>query len=230
MENSVLASRRHRPERESDTVHRPLVQAAINRSLSARYEAAADEVGRIIEATYRVIEHTGTVEPTIRDILAEAGLSTQAFYRHFPSKDALLLVLLDDGRRRLTEYLAHRMHKAHDPAAKVRTWIEGVLAQATDHDAAARTRPFLANMARLTEQYPDEQRAAVREMIDLLVTAIADGVARGTISSDTPSGDATAIYHLTISAMQSHVLARSTPPKAETEQVVSFSLRALGVR
>ena len=37
--------------------------------------------GRIVEATYDFIERTGSLEPSLREILAHCGLSTQGFYR-----------------------------------------------------------------------------------------------------------------------------------------------------
>jgi len=40
----------------------------------------------------------------------------------------------------------------------VYAWIEGVLAQASRPDAAARTRPFVANQDRLSDAFPEEQR------------------------------------------------------------------------
>jgi hypothetical protein len=129
------------PEAIASLDDRPLVERAINRAIAEQYAQAAQEVDRIVDATYRVIEREGTVEPRIRDILQEAGLATQAFYRHFRSKDELLLVILDDGRRRLAQYLVHRMEKASGPVAEVRAWIEGMLAQAADPGAASRTSP-----------------------------------------------------------------------------------------
>ncbi len=36
---------------------------------------------RIVDATYELIERTGSLDPSLRDILAHTGLSTQAFYR-----------------------------------------------------------------------------------------------------------------------------------------------------
>src|ERR1700730_14398503 len=105
-----------RPEVEG-----PLINRAVARSLARRRASYADEVERIVAATYEVIERTGSLDPTMRDILRQSGISTQAFYRHFRSKDELLLALLDDGRRQLTSYLAHRMAKADT--------VEGALAQ-----------------------------------------------------------------------------------------------------
>src|SRR4051794_24789532 len=85
----------------------PRLQRAVARAVSGRVASATHDVERLVEATYRVMRQGGTVEPRVREILLEAGLSTQVFYRHFRSKDDLLLVVLDDGRRRLAAYLEH---------------------------------------------------------------------------------------------------------------------------
>ena len=149
-----------------------LARRAVERSVADRQASYVKEIERIVDATYRVIAKTGSFDPPLRDILRESGLSTQAFYKHFRSKDELLLLLLDDGRRRLVGYLEHRMDKATTAEGRVKAWIEGVLAQAGQADAAARTRPFLANQDRLAEQFPAEQQASV----DLLVTLLADAI------------------------------------------------------
>lgn len=74
------------------------------------------------------------------DIVRAAGLSNQAFYRHFKGKDELLLVLLEDGRERLAATIERRMARASGDAGRVRAWIEAVLAQACDVEAAEATR------------------------------------------------------------------------------------------
>ena len=109
-----------------------LARRALDRSTAQRQAGYVDDVRRIVDATYRLIEQTGGIDPSLREVLAEAGLSTQAFYRLFRSKDELMLVLLDDGRRKLLSYLEHRMARATSPQDKVRAWIEGVLAQASN--------------------------------------------------------------------------------------------------
>ena len=85
-----------------------LADDVVERALSERQQSYAAEVRELIEATYRVIADTGDFAPPVRAILAEAGLSNPAFYRHFKSKDELLLVMLDEGRRQLAAYLSHR--------------------------------------------------------------------------------------------------------------------------
>ena len=89
-----------------------LANRAVDRSLGDRRTQYAEEIQRVLEATYDLIEQTGNVDPSLRDILAASNLSTQAFYRYFQSKDELFLLLLDDGRRRLVGSLERRMNKA----------------------------------------------------------------------------------------------------------------------
>jgi AcrR family transcriptional regulator len=201
----------------------PLINRAVARSLARRQASYADEVERIVSATYEVIERTGSLDPTMRDILRQSGISTQAFYRHFRSKDELLLALLDDGRRRLSSYLGHRMAKAETAEGKLRAWIEGVLAQASDETAAAKTRPFLANLDRLAEQYPKDQQESVDLLICLLEGALGQmGVPPGRLRLD-----AVAIYHLAVGTMHQHIRDRSRPSAGEVEHVIEFSLAAV---
>ena len=135
-----------------------LAQRAVDRSLGDRRTQYADEIQRVLEATYDLIERTGKVDPSLRDILTATDLSTQAFYRYFQSKDELFLLLLDDGRRRLVATLERRMQRADTPEARVRAWIDGVLAQAADTRAAGRTRPFVTDQDRLAEAFPASSR------------------------------------------------------------------------
>lgn len=206
----------------------PLVQRAINRALVKRSAAATEDVERIIEATYRVLSRSGGMDPRMREILAEAGLSTQAFYRHFTSKDELLLVVLEDGRIRLATYLGHRMAKAKPGVAQLRAWIEGMFAQATDPTAAARTRPFILNVHRLMEQYPDEQLRSISLLVEQVRATLADAHAAGQLAQPPAKGDAAAIYHLTVGPMENHIALGSTPSRAEVRGIVDFALRAIG--
>jgi AcrR family transcriptional regulator len=206
-----------------------LVERAIARRFSDQYAAAEEDVNAIIEATYRVIERTGTVDPRVRDILAEAGLSSPAFYRHFASKDELLLVILDDGRRRLADYLTHQMAKEPDARGRVRAWIQGVAAQAIDRKAASRTRPFVTNFDRLAEQFPVEQAASHDVVRALLVEAIADAEREGSLSPIDGRRDAYAVFDVAFGFMERHVLARTRPSQADVKHLIAFCERALGI-
>ena len=79
----------------------------------------------------------------VSEIVRAAGLSNQAFYRHFRSKDELLVAVLDKGIRLLGSYLRHRMETAATPEQKIRRWLAGMLRrqpplpmEVTSHDLA----------------------------------------------------------------------------------------------
>jgi AcrR family transcriptional regulator len=200
---------------------------SVEQTVAERRASYVEEIRDVLDATYRVIQKTGTFDPTMRDLLRESGLSTQAFYKHFRSKDELLLLLLDDGRRKLVDYLEHRMNKAATPAGRVRAWIEGVLAQAANPEAAARTRPFLANRDRLAEQFPKEQQASMDLLVDVLASAIG-GLPGRKGDRARARRDAEAIYDVTFGAVHRYVTARRRPSAAETEHLVRFGLAAVG--
>jgi AcrR family transcriptional regulator len=207
---------------------RPLIDRAISRTIAGQYEAAAADIDALIEATYRVIERDGNVNPRVRDIIDEAGSSRKAFYRHFSSKDELMLVLLDDGRHRHASYLRHRMSKATTPIGQVREWIEGTFAQASDPAAAARTRPFAASHGHLREQYPDEHRASVQLLVSLLEEAIAAAAAAGDATTTDPAADATSIYLMVQGLAGRHLLDRTTPTRPEIDHTIAFALAGIG--
>jgi len=207
-----------------ESVARSIARRSLARSFSDREDSYADEIGRIIEATYRVIQRTGSVDPTMRDVLRDARLSTEAFYRHFRSKDELLLALMTDGQERLASYLKHRMDKQTTRQAKVRAWIEGVLAQASDQKAAARTRPFVANRQRLSERFPVEQQQSVDVLVDLLIGALRP--AHGAGGRDRARRDAQAIYDVTLGALHRYLTNRTKPAAADVEHLVRFCLSA----
>jgi len=205
-----------------------LARRAVERTVADRQAEYAQEMRRIVEATYGLIERTGSLDPSLRDILADTGLSTQAFYRLFRSKDELLLVLLDDGRRRLVDYLAGRMAAVDLPTDKIRVWIEGVLAQASTPRAAERTRPFLANEDRLSELFPVEQRESVDLLVDLLVQPLTDA-GPPDAPPDASRRDAEAIYRLVFGLLHAHLIQRTRPTSDTVGHTVRFCMQGVGL-
>lgn len=189
----------------------PLIEQISQRALSDRHAAYEAEVRHLIEAAYRVSADSGDfASPTIRAILAEAGLSNPAFYRHFRSKDELLLVMLDEGRRKLVSYLDHRVGRVDDEA-RVGEWIRGVLAQAVDPEAARRTRPFFTEVAMLTRSFPDEQRASEEQLIEQLARLLGDTEELAAVT-----------YQFVFAALGRFILSDTTPTDHDVETIVRF--------
>ena len=199
--------------------------AAVERSVAARTlrgrsDAYADEIRRLLDATFAVMRRTGELDPRVSDIVRDSGLSNQAFYRHFRGKDELLVAVLADGQRRLVATLEEHMEAAPPGPPRVRAWVEVVLAQARQPAAAANTRPFAINGLRLADRYPDEWEASRDELLAPLRAAITEG-------GGDPD-DAALVYHLAMGAMQDALVRRTPPTEAELERVVGAAFRVIG--
>ncbi len=218
-----------------------LTEQLADRAVAERRADFAREMDRIVERTFGLIERAGTVDPPMRDILAETGLSTQAFYRHFRSKDELMLALLDDGRRRLVATLERRMRRAEGPVGRVQAWIEGVLAQAASAAAAARTRPWALSEERLAERFPHEHQTSVRLLVELLEPSIAEiraAEVEGPASARTDAVmrlapdsaarvDAHLVYRVVFATLRDHLVAGTSPSRFEIDQLVAFCQRGI---
>jgi AcrR family transcriptional regulator len=189
------------------------------RTLGKRGAEYASEVRRLLDAALEVIDRCGTTsKPRVADIVAAAGLSNDAFYRHFASKDALVAALLEDGAERLVSYLAHQMSKESTPEGKIRRWVEGVFSQA-DEDIAATTLAILWNGGGVAQEASGRHFAA-GPLADLLRDPL---VAHG---SGQPELHATLIAHAVLGKLTDYLWQRAQPTPAETDHVVEFCLAA----
>jgi AcrR family transcriptional regulator len=211
-----------------------IAQRSVERALATRHATYTDEINRLMAAALAVMRRTGDFDPKVGDILAEAGLSNQAFYRHFQSKEELLLAVLDSGIRQLEHYLARRMAAQSDPVGKVRAWIRGFAAQAIRPAAAAATRPFLIPSARLQERFPVEIRAAEQHFLGPLAAVLEEARAADLVRPDLdPVADSVFVYDLVKSWLQRQLSETELPPEGEIAlsagRLEHFVIRALGV-
>src|SRR2546427_5807373 len=91
----------------------------------AKYRA---EKEAIMRAAYDLIQRNGSKETSVHDVLRETGYSTRAFYRHFRSKDELVLEMYRTDCDRVTETLAAAVASAATPLDALEAWIDQNLA------------------------------------------------------------------------------------------------------
>lgn len=207
----------------------PAVVVGPGGALAPQTAGEPDEVAALITATWTVTARAGSIEPSVREILEQAGLSTKAFYRHFRSKDELLLVALDEGTRVLVEYLERRMAAATDPTTAIAGWIDGFVRQAVNPSAAQRTRPWTLGSGRLASAFPADFERNQRAIAAPLEREIARASADGTARSPDPARDARLIYAYTSDTVRVHLLRGSVPDADTTAHLVTFAHRALAV-
>lgn len=192
------------------------------RTLAEREAGYAAEVRTLLEAGREVMRRCGTASrPRVADIVAEAGLSNDAFYRHFASKDALVTAILEDGAAQLASYLSHQMAKEPTPDGQVRRWVEGVLAQA-DGEVAATTLAVLWNGGSVGDGLASGRHFATAPVAGLLRQPFAS------LGSGDPALDASLAAHATLGILSDRLWQRTQPSRAEVDAVVAFCLRVAG--
>ncbi|MDT5100862.1 MAG: hypothetical protein QOC76_4599 [Mycobacterium sp.] len=189
----------------------------------------ADDRQEIIDAAYGCLSepHSGPIP--VAAILARAGLSTRAFYRHFASKDELFLAML----RQEADALTGRLDGIADelpgsPAKQLTAWVEMMFDLA--HDAELRTHFTVidSDEVRAAKGYRETRERLHTDRERSLVRILERGHDGGSFPLAKPQQDAVAI-----SAIVSRELTTSAPGGEEDLQrararVLDFALRALG--
>ena len=190
------------------------------RTLAKRGPDYESEVRRLLDAAIEVIaKHGTTARARVADIVAAAGLSNDAFYRHFPSKDALVAALIEDGTQRLASYVAHQMAKESTPEAQVRRWVEGVLSQTKD-DTAATTLAVVWNGSSSGTGTSAGGHNAAAPLAALLHEPFA------ALGSTSPELEASLVAHALTGKLSDHLWARTKPSRSELDRITNFCIRA----
>lgn len=158
-------------------------------------ESRPDEADRLISAAWDVLERTGFEGFKVASVIRAAGSSTKAFYRHFGSKDAMLLALLLDETKRASIRFAARIAGTSSPTDAVNMWIATMIGAAARPDLAARSRLF-ASLGQINSGFPAQVVEARRPMLAPLVQALRDGLASGEFPLAQPEADAALIMPL----------------------------------
>jgi AcrR family transcriptional regulator len=194
------------------------VQAAVDRALAKQRADATREVEAILDAALRVAERVAPAAPRVADIVAEAGISNQAFYRYFAGKDDLMKAVFERGITRLYSYLDHQIGKEAEPAGQVEAWIRGVLTQVTDRKAA---RQSAAIIRQLGQQSDTDETGLLAAVGGLLAGPVAGA---GSIA---PERDAALIDEAVFGVMRRHARLGTAPSVADCDHIVRFCLSGL---
>jgi AcrR family transcriptional regulator len=111
-------------------------------------------------------------------------LSTRAFYRHFPSKDDLVLALFASESERAAVRHGAALADLDDPGRALASWIDGVLALAYEPRRARRTRVLRAEGARLRRDHPTDFARILDDELAPLITILRAGAERGDFTVD----------------------------------------------
>ena len=202
----------------------PTATRLAKRSLADREAECSAEIQRILDAGLAVMARCGTTSsPRVADIVAEAQVSNEAFYRYFGSKADLVVAVSEAGAERLFSYIAHQMSKRPEPKAQIETWVRCVLAQAGDPAVAEPTRAVFWNAAAVADRSKRERLDANAHLANLLIPPLTE------IGSEDPARDATAVTATVFTLLQQYLHDRVQPSDSDVQHAVRFCMRALGI-
>jgi AcrR family transcriptional regulator len=192
---------------------------------------ATTERKAIIDAALRVMRKNGYDECQITDILSEASLSTRAFYRHFKTKDDVLIAIYRDNAETTSRRLAEKVAAAGPPQQQLQVWIEETLNLGYDRRRASRVLVLASGAARRATGYAEEQARAAIALSAPLLEALEAGKASGAFPKCEPAADAVTIHDIVWRFVGEALSGKPTmTEQAARDHVMRFCLPALGVR
>jgi len=185
------------------------------------------ERARIMDAASRLLSAGRALSVT--DVLEGASLSTRAFYRHFESKDALLLALFRRDSERVNSHLEAAIAAAATPQAALVGWIEGTLRLLDDPRRRNRVAVFGSEDVTRARGLGAERQRIQQSQIETLARIISAGLADGSFPKASLPGDARALQAACSKALDDQItqVAALSAEQAAAE-ISDFALRALG--
>jgi AcrR family transcriptional regulator len=204
-----------------------LREAAVARAVRQPRERASEAVQRMLAAAYELIERDAGFDINVRELLATAGVSTRAFYRHFPTKHDLMATLVEELYAEMLSSLEQVIDPDASPDVRLERWIDATLEYARDERLASRGRVFVKYEARLRTEHRELYRSTGRDLIEQVAAIVDQGVESGLFRSRDSVSDARFVVRLVLATMQDHVLEQSAPTPASSDALLAFVMGAL---
>jgi AcrR family transcriptional regulator len=204
--------------------------ATVRRVSPAREEKYRVEREHIVRTAYELIQRDGSKETSVHDVLRASGLSTRAFYRHFRSKDELVLEMYRVDCERVNSTVAAAVASAPDPLAALEAWIDQNLAVV--YDARRLRHAVVLSSAEVSgaDGYTEVKNEGLAQQRAPLIALLREGRERGVFPHADPEADAVAIQ----AVVGAHMRARlDRDPVARTraearDHTLEVFRRALG--
>jgi TetR/AcrR family transcriptional regulator len=208
------------------------VERAVDRSAAVQRSRTriANQVRLMLDAARRLIRDKDDF--TTQDLVAEAGVALQTFYRYFASKDEFLLAVIGDAMNEACDRWSKAAAELPDPMDRLRFYITAPLEQfhAGSHEAAG-MRFIVSTHWHLHRIFPNELAEAGKPFVDLMLAEINSAADSGLLHPRNPEWDAWFIVELLRSIYHYYAYAAKADDglKATKENLWQFCRTALGV-
>lgn len=194
-----------------------LASVAVNRSLRTRRSVAEAEVARLIE-TGRDLFSSGA-NPKVGEIVTAAKVSNEAFYRYFGSKEQFVAAVVEDGTRRMVDYVEQRLSPDDPAEERLRVIVDAMLKQAGPRVGRS-TRNILANSR--SGMGASRKQVTFEESLAALVEPVMTDL--GSVDSHR---DARTAASAVVGVLQGFLWREEPPTAADHDHLVTFLLAAV---
>jgi AcrR family transcriptional regulator len=206
-----------------------LADALADRSVRPARDQAEAEVTHLVDAGFAVLRRDGVEGLTVAEVLREAGLSTRAFYRHFQSKDELVLAVFERELQGSLDRMHRAIAKSTDPRVALEAWIDQTLGLAFDPRRAHRTNTLWAEGQRLRARFPEQFEAILDGVVQPLAEILERGAGSGDFPACDPHPDARSIHAVVWGLVQRRLDGESALTRdVARDHAIRFCLGALG--
>ena len=169
---------------------------------------------------------------TVKQVSERAGVALQTFYRHFGSKDELILAMLEESSANSIQQLVRFAEEADDPVERLRRLVQIPFGDVEVGGSALRLSYWRAReRQRLTQRFPREVQASWEHYRVGVAGALHRLKALGLIDSEDPALDAILIQQEVVSTFymaQSH--GTEYTPQELADRVWELTWHGLAVR
>jgi TetR/AcrR family transcriptional regulator len=208
----------------------PWAERAADRSPTVQRSRARqiEQAQVIVDAARRLIAERGE-RFTTQELVKEAGVALQTFYRLFAGKDQLLLAVFENLIAESCAQYEEAARPLPDPIARLRFYVTEAVRSVVDDDAGVGPRFVTAEHWRLHQVFPEEMSEATQPFTDLVARQLELAAAEGLVTSPDPQRDAWFVTKLVMAVFHHYAYADSEPDtRAIADDLWGFCRRALG--
>lgn len=185
-----------------------------------------EQAEAIVAAARRLIGERGD-QFTTQELVKEAGVALQTFYRIFGGKDQLLLAVFEDLIAESCAAYESDAADLPDPIARLHYYVVVTIGSLSDLDGIG-ARFVTAEHWRLHQLFPEEMTHATQHFADLVARQIVLANDEGLLAIEDPERDAWYVTKLVMAVFHHYAYAEgSIDAHTTAEELWDFCLRAL---
>ncbi|MEM9036150.1 MAG: TetR/AcrR family transcriptional regulator [Actinomycetota bacterium] len=193
---------------------------ASDRSLTSRGEERREQL--VATATRLFAEH-GVRETSVARIIDELGVGKGVFYWYFPSKDALVVEILNTALADLRAAQRDALTAATDPLDRICLAVRASMRWYAEHDDLVRLFEWADNH----EAFADQLRGAREVALSDIERHIRAAVSAGQIPPGHPSVRAEAVLGASLRLTRGVLRHRGVDPDEMAEAAIRFCIAGL---